>query len=61
MREIIKDLNKHTLSAATDISYSRLRKYASGVVSDLTPIECEKIYEYLIEIAQKFKVEKDHD
>jgi hypothetical protein len=57
MRDVIKDLNKQTLSTATNISYSRLRKYAAGVVSDLTPEEREKIYEYLIQIAQKFKAE----
>lgn len=57
MRDAIKDLNKQTLSVATNISYSRLRKYASGVVSDLTPVEREKIYEYLIQVAQKFKAE----
>lgn len=61
MREIIQELNKHSLSSATDISYSRLRKYAAGTVSDLTPEECQKIYNYLIEIAQIFKVEKNHD
>lgn len=61
MREIIKDLNKHSLSSATDISYSRLRKYASGEVRDLTSSEREKIYDYLIEIANKFKVEENHD
>lgn len=57
MREIIQELNKHTLAEATGISYSRLRKYASGVVNDLTPEEREKIYAYLVSIAQKFKAE----
>ena len=55
MREVIKDLNKSTLAAATGISYSRLRKYSTGVVGQLTPEEIEKIYQYLISIAEKFK------
>lgn len=57
MRDVIRDLNKHTLAEATEISYSRLRKYATGAVNNLTPEECEKIYAYLILIAQKFKAE----
>jgi hypothetical protein len=48
MRDVIKDLNKHTLAEATGISYSKLRKYATGIVRDLTPAECEKIYLYLL-------------
>lgn len=55
MRDVIKDLNKSTLAAATGISYSRLRKYSTGVVGQLTPEEIEKIYHYLISIAEKFK------
>lgn len=55
MREIVKELNKATLSAATGISYSRLRKYSSGAVAELTPEEKEKIYLYLLSIADKFK------
>lgn len=55
MRDIIKDLNKATLAEATGISYSRLRKYASGAVNELTPEEREKIYHYLLSIADKFK------
>ena len=46
MREIIRDMNKHTLAEATGISYSKLRKYATGLVKDLTPEEREKIYMY---------------
>ena len=55
MREIIKDLNKATLSSATGISYSRLRKFSSGTVENLSPEEKEKIYNYLLSIADKFK------
>ena len=55
MRNIIKNLNKATLAEATGISYSRLRKYASGIVSELTPEERKLIYEYLLFIANKFK------
>lgn len=55
MREAIRDLNKHTLAEATGISYSKLRKYATGLVKDLTPEEREKIYIYLVEVAQRFK------
>lgn len=57
MREAIKDLNKHTLAEATGISYSKLRKYATGLVKDLTPEEREKIYIYLVEVAQRFKAD----
>lgn len=56
MREIIKDLNKASLAAATGISYSRLRKFSTGIVQDLTPEEKEKIYNYLLSIADKFKM-----
>lgn len=56
MREIIKDLNKASLAAATGISYSRLRKFSTGIVQDLTPEEKEKIYNYLLSIADKFKI-----
>ena len=55
MRDVIKNLNKATLAEATGISYSRLRKYASGIVSELTPEEKKLIYEYLLFIANKFK------
>ena len=55
MRNVIKNLNKATLAEATNISYSRLRKYASGVVNELTPEEREKIYKYLLSLADKFK------
>lgn len=55
MRDIIKDLNKATLSAATGISYSRLRKFSTGAVQALTPDEKEKIRIYLLSIADKFK------
>lgn len=55
MRDIIKDLNKATLAEATGISYSRLRKYASGAVNELTLEERELIYKYLLSIADKFK------
>ena len=55
MREIIQDLNKATLAEATGISYSRLRKFSTGLISTLTPEEREKIYKYLLSIAEKFK------
>lgn len=56
MRNIIKDLNKATLAKATGISYSRLRKYASGAVNELTPEERKLIYKYLLSIADKFNI-----
>jgi hypothetical protein len=37
MRDTIKDLNKASIAAATGISYSRLRKFSTGVVETLTP------------------------
>ncbi len=55
MREAVKDLNKHSLAEATGISYSKLRKYATGIVKDLTVEEREKIYLYLLEVAERFK------
>ena len=61
MREIIRDMNKHTLAEATGISYSKLRKYATGLVKDLTPEEREKIYIYLVKVAEKFKAEDNCD
>lgn len=57
MRDAIKDLNKHTLAEATGISYSKLRKYATGLVKNLTPEEREKIYIYLVEVAERFKAD----
>lgn len=55
MREVVQNLNKSTLAEATGISYSRLRKFASGVVKELTQTEKEAIYLYLISIANRFK------
>ena len=55
MRGVIQNLNKSTLAEATGISYSRLRKFASGAVKELTPTEKEAIYLYLISIANRFK------
>ena len=55
MREIIQQLNKATLSSATGISHSRLRKYANGIVKQLTREECEKIRTYLLALAEAFK------
>ena len=61
MRDIIRDLNKHSLADATGISYSRLRKYATGLVKDLTPEEREKIYIYFVKGAEKFKADNNCD
>ena len=36
-------------------AFSRLRKYSSGAVAELTPEEKEKIYQYLLKMADKFK------
>ena len=55
MRNVIKSLNRATLAEATNISYSRLRKYASGAINELTPEEREIIYKYLLSLADKFK------
>lgn len=56
MREVVKTLNKASLASATGISYSRLRKYSSGTIIDLSLDEKEKIYNYLLELANKFKI-----
>lgn len=47
MRDIISSLNKNSLAEATGISYSRLRKYATGQVKKLKPEEIELIVLYL--------------
>jgi hypothetical protein len=55
MREVIQSLNKAKLALATGVSYSRLRKYASGIINVLTVEERRKIREYLISLAHKFE------
>ena len=55
MRDVINELNKSSIAKATGISYGRLRKYSAGLVKDLTPEEKEKIYKYLIQLANIFK------
>ena len=55
MRDAINELNKNSIAKATGISYSRLRKYSSGLIKELTPEEQEKIYKYLIKLAENFK------
>ena len=55
MRKAIQDSNKKALADATGISYSKLRKYASGAVKNLTSDEQQKIYYYFISIAARFK------
>lgn len=57
MREAIQNLNKHTIANATGISYSRLRKFSSGDVRELTDEEKKLIHGYLIAVAEKFKVD----
>lgn len=56
MKEIIQNLNKRALADATGISYRRLRSYSSGVLEKLTDEEIQKIREYLLSIAEKFKI-----
>lgn len=55
MREIIQNLNKASLASATGISYSRLRKYAAGIIQELTDEEKNKIREYLLTLAEAFR------
>jgi DNA-binding Xre family transcriptional regulator len=55
MREIIQQLNKHSLAVGTGISYSRLRKYSTGQVKKLTKEEIEKIYKYLLSLSNIFR------
>lgn len=54
-RAVIQSLNKASLSVATGISYSRLRKYSSGMLMELTTEEKAKIREYLLTSAQQFE------
>lgn len=56
---VIKQLNKKTLAERTGISYSKLRKYASGLIMTLTPEEEEKIYFDLASLALIFKPKGD--
>lgn len=58
MRDIIQELNKASLASATGISYSRLRKYASGIVEQLSQEEMQKIAEYLKRSAEIFEQER---
>lgn len=60
MRNIIKNLNKRSLAEITGISYSRLRKYASGDLKSLTQNEIELIYQYLIDLANIVKTEANN-
>lgn len=54
MREILQDLNKHTIAEETGISYARLRKYAAGRLKTLTSEEATLIHQYLLKIAEIF-------
>lgn len=54
MRDILKSLNKSSLSAGTGISYDRLRKYSAGLVKELTEQEIKAIHDYLAGLAEKF-------
>lgn len=56
MRDAINELNKNSIAKATGISYGRLRKFSSGLIKELTPEEQEKIYKYLIKLAECFKL-----
>lgn len=56
MRETIRELNKRTLSDNTGVSYDKLRKYAAGVIQNLTNEEIGLIYNYLTKAAEKFKI-----
>ena len=55
MRDAINELNKNSIAKATGISYERLRKVSSGLIKELRPEEQEKIYKYLIKLAERFK------
>ena len=57
MQDIIRKINKKSLADATGISYSRLRKFSAGQLKSLTTAEIEKIYNYLLALAEHFKKE----
>lgn len=57
MREAIKNLNKRSIAEGTGISYSRLRKYASGELNSLSQNEIILIHDFLIKISNKFILE----
>lgn len=55
MREVLQELNKRAVAQYTGISYSRLRKYASAQIKELTEEEREAIIRYLLELSSKIK------
>lgn len=55
MKDIIRSLNKNSIAEATGISYSRLRKYATGQVKSLRPDEIELIIMYLDTLIEDIK------
>ena len=61
MRDTINELNKNSIAQATGISYGRLRKYSAGLVDNLRPDEQEKIYKYLIDLAERFNQNKQEE
>lgn len=61
MREAVKNLNKRSLADATGISYSRLRKYASGELNSLSQNEIILIHEFLIKLAKIFIIQEVND
>lgn len=54
MRDAVRQLNKRAVADATGVSYGRLRKYASGIINELTAEEMEKIHTYLLMLAKEF-------
>jgi DNA-binding Xre family transcriptional regulator len=46
MKELIQKINKKNLADATGISYSRLRKYSSGILKSLSVEELNLILNY---------------
>ena len=58
MRDAIKNLNKRSLADGTGISYSRLRKYASGELNNLSQNEIILIHNFLIKMSEIFVVQE---
>lgn len=51
-REIVCELNKHSVANSTGISYNRLRKYAAGIIRSLTNEEYHLIALYLLQLSK---------
>lgn len=52
MKELIQKINKKSLADETGISYSRLRKYSSGILKSLSVEELNLILNYFQQLTE---------